>query len=278
MGAIGSKDGLTSNDIISFFTLVTSLHDEVLIRKVSSDNAKKIINHQLSVFDKYRLHQNRQTDASIFDEPNIIKISGKYKNNDGKTAWVISLDCRPNSRSYKLLHGTPVSRDDSVRAGENSQSLTTPAPMPTQQGRQSRGRSLEPVDVPPQRDRQDNLRSNSSSNLRNQQLNHNHVHNNANRGNMQHNRVSASRQEQYSQPYQNNYTNQQQNYRRTSSVDRFSYPNERQINMMSDMPNYGPRYDEMPYGQSNDQPYGQQSYNPQYDPQRDIEEMPLGMQ
>jgi hypothetical protein len=275
MGAIGSKDGLSSTDIMSFYTLITSLYDEVLLRKVSADNAKKIITHQLSVFDKYRLHQNRQTDASIFDEPNVIKIAGKYRNNDGKTAWVISIDFKPNSRSYKLLHGIPVSKDDSVRAGEHSQSLSTAGPIPQNAHSRghSRGRSLGPDDAPPQRTPQDNPRSNSNSNLRNQQIN--------GRNNMprtqraQHNRQP----EQYNnQSYQNNYSSQQQNnYRRSASVDRFSYPNERQINMMSDMPNYTPRYDDMPYGQSNNQPYNQ-SYNQSYDPQGDVEEMPLGVQ
>ena len=131
MGSTSSKDkgssGIKDYQLFSLIGYITQIFEDVLSGHRSYDQGKNVIIFHLKELSRYSLNKQKSPnpDNIYFNGQPQLLINEKYRHVDGEHAWSLTLQFNQNLRMIKLLHGTPVSRNQVNRIDDPTKTIGT---------------------------------------------------------------------------------------------------------------------------------------------------------
>jgi len=132
MGSTSSKDkgssGIKDYQLFSLIGYITQTFEDVLSGHRSYDEGKNVIIFHLKELSRYSLNKLKSPnpDNVYFNGQPQLLINEKYRHVDGEHAWSLTLHFNQNLRMIKLLHGTPVSRNQINRTDDPAKTIGHP--------------------------------------------------------------------------------------------------------------------------------------------------------
>jgi hypothetical protein len=114
----GKESGIQDYQLWTLIGYIVQTYEDALAKRRSYDDAQNVIIFHLKELSRYALNPKKSPnpDNIYFNGQPQLTIHEKYRHSDGQHAWSLTIQLNPNLRLFKVIHGTPTTRDSSVPA------------------------------------------------------------------------------------------------------------------------------------------------------------------